>query len=314
MTVAELQRIQAVVGPSVRLRDALLAGLTAGWMGPLNRLVEPEDPATLLLDLDTPSLLGDSALIELRADLPWLRRHADLIAPHVGRPLAAGALVLIAPELDGRGALAKALQKAKALHVADVPDAKGVVDWLIGRINVHPQGADDARGIALALVEHIGPDADGLLGAIEVLAIHAGEGPLSKAGAGALFAGTAERPIWDLTGAFFEGKAKRAIELIHAGGGAEPEAVLAALLGDLRRQIACSESQDDEEVGGWLKSKGNLYYARKRARDLGRPALLRLFIGALQLQRQLRTGGTDGELALEVFVLHAQRVLGRGAR
>ena len=314
MTVAGFQRVQAVVGPSVRLRDDLLTGLLAEWVGPVQRLVEPDDLPRLLLDLDTPSLLGDSALLEIRADLPWIRRHADAIAAHVGQPLTAGALLLIGPELDNRMALAKALLKAKALHVADAPDAKGVVEWLSERLQGHPQGVDHARDIALALVERIGADADGLLGAVEVLAIHAGEEPLSKAGAEALFAGTAERPIWDLTGAFFEGKAKRAIELFHAGAGAEAEGVLAALIGDLRRQIACSETASDEEAAAWLGTKGNLYYARKRARDLGRPTLLRLFIGALQLQRQLRTSGTNGELALEVFVLHAQRVLGRGGR
>ena len=308
-----LQRIQAVVGPSVRLRDEHLAGLRATWNGPINRLVEPDDAPRLVLELETPSLFGDSTLVLVRADLPWIRRHADLLARHVAQPVVAGAMIVIGPELDNRMALAKALAKAKALHVADVPDAKGAIDWLIGRLQDHPQGVDHARDIAAALIEHLGVDADALLGAIEVLAIHADEGPLTKAGAEALFAGTAERPIWDLTGALFDGKAKRAIELFHAAGG-ESEPVLAALLSDLRRQIACSETPDDELAGAWVGAKGNLFYARKRAKELGRPTLLRLFIGALQLQRQLRTGGTDGQLALEVFVLHAQKVLGRGGR
>jgi DNA polymerase III delta subunit len=311
--MADLQRIQAVVGPSVRLRDEYLAGLRAAWTGPITRLVEPDDVPRLVLELETPSLFGDSSLLLIRADLPWIRRHADVLARHVGQPVLAGGMILVGPELDNRMALAKALAKANALHVADVPDAKGAVAWLAGRLDAHPQGVDHARDIATALIEHLGLDADGLLGAIEVLAIYADTGPLTKAGAEALFAGTAERPIWDLTGAFFEGKAKRTIELFHASGG-EPEPVLAALLSDLRRQIACSETPDDDVAGSWIGSKGNLFYARKRAKELGRPTLLRLFIGALQLQRQLRTSGTDGQLALEVFVLHAQKVLGRGGR
>ena len=309
-----LSRLTAVIGPSVRLRDALVREVLASWSGSVQRQIEPADPATLLLDLDTPSLLGECSLIEIRADAAWIRKHGDLLVPHVGQPVTAGAVLLIAPELDQRTALAKALTRSKALQQATGPDAKGAVEWTIGQVMAHSQGADDARGIAQVLVEALGPDADALLGAIDVLAIWSDTGPLSKSGAQALCAGIAERPIWDLMGAFFEGKAKRAIELFHAGGGAEAEAVLAALLADLRRQLACAESSDDEEVAGWLKTKGNLYYARKRAREIGRPALLRLFIGALQLQRQLRTSGTESVLAFEVFVLHAQRILGRSGR
>ena len=311
---AALQRLQAVVGPSVRLRDVLVAEMKSAWTGPLQRLVEPDDLPRILLDLDTPSFLGDSALLLIRADQPWIKRHADQLLPHVGQPLAASAVVLISPDLDQRSALAKALGKAKALHVADVPDAKGIGDWLGARLAAEPQGVEHPREIAAVLIEQVGADADALLGAIEVLAIYSGEGPLTRAGAEALLSGMAERPIWDLTAAFFEGKAKRAIELLHAGGGAEPEQVLSALIGDLRRQIACSETPDDAEASAWLGTKGNLYYARKRAKELGRPTLLRLLIGALQCQRQLRTTGNDGPLAIELFVLHAQKVLGRGGR
>ncbi len=314
MTAIPLQRFQAIVGPSVRLRDALLAEVLTGWTGPVQRLIEPTELATLLLDLDTPSLFGGSALLVIRADQNFVVKHAEALLAQLGRPMAAGALVLLAPKLDQRSALVKALIKAKALHLADVPDAKVVVDWLAGQIAEHPQGADDPRAIALSLVEHVGADADGLLGAIEVLAIYAGEEPLTRAGAEALLSGTAERPIFDLTGAFFEGRSKRALELLHAGNGAEPELVLAALLGDLRRQIACSETPDDEEAAKWVGAKGSLYYARKRAKELGRPTLLRLFIGALQCQRQLRTSGIEPTMALEMFVLHAQRVVATGRR
>ena len=309
-----LLRLQAVVGPSVRLRDALLADLLAEWTGPVQRLIEPPDLATLLLDLDTPSLFGDSALLVVRADQNYVVKHADLLVAQVAKPITAGSLILLVPKLDQRSALVKALAKVKALHLADVPDPKIVVEWLAERIAAHPQGADDPRAIAVSLVDHVGAEPDGLLGAIEILAIYAGDGPLHRAGAEALHSGLAERPVFDLTGAFFEGKAKRAIELLHAGGGAEPELVLAAILGDLRRQIACSETANDDEAAKWVGAKGSLYYARKRAKELGRPTLLRLFIGALQCQRHLRTTGIDPTVALEMFVLNAQRVIAPGRR
>ena len=311
---AAVQRLQAVVGPSVRLRDVVVAELKAAWTGPFQRLVEPDDVARILLDLTTPSFLGDSALLLIRADQPWIKRHAELLIAHVGQPLIAGALVLIAPDLDQRSALAKGLIKAKAHYVADVPDAKVIDGWICDRLVDEPQGAERPREIAAVLREHIGDNADALLGAIEVLTIYAGDGPLTRVDAEAVLSGSAERPIWDLTGALLDGKAKRAIELLHAGGGVEPEQLLFALFSELRRLIACSETPDDAEASAWLGAKGNLYYARKRAKELGRPTLLRLLGGALQCQRQLRSTGTDGPLAVELFVLHAQKLLGRGAR
>lgn len=311
---APLQRIQLVVGPSVRLRDVLVADLKASWSGPLQRLIEPDDVARIFVDIDTPSFLGDNALLLIRADQPWLKRHTELLIAQLGQPLVAGAVLLIAPELDQRSALAKALVKAKAQFVADVPDRKVIAGWICDHLVDHPQGAERPREIAAVLHEHVGEEADALLGAIELLAIYAGDGPLTRAGAEAVFSATAERPIWDLTAAFFDGKSKRTIELMHAGGGIEPEKLLPALISDLRRQIACSETPDDAEANGWLGTKGNLYYARNGAKRLGRPTLLRLLIGAIQCQRQLRTTRNDGPLAIEIFVLHAQKVLDRGVR
>jgi DNA polymerase III delta subunit len=318
--MTDFPRLQAIVGSSARLRDDAVRRARAGWTGPITRLVEPDDLPRLILDLDTPSFLGDSALLIIRADAPWVKAHADLLAAHVGQPLVAGGLMLVTSELDQRTSLAKALGKAKAVYQAEAPDAKGMVDWLVNQLQSHPQGVDRAREIAAGLVEHLGHDADALLGAIEILAVHADTEPLSVAAVHELFSGTAERQIWDFTGAVFDGQAKKAIEWFHAIGkkneGEKAESALAALLADLRKQIACSETPDDGVAQGWLGGKGggSLYYARKRARELGRPVLLRLFLGALQVQRQLRTGGTDPGLACEVFVLHAQRILGRSGR
>ena len=110
-----LQRFQAIVGPSVRLRDALLAEVLAGWSGPVQRLIEPAELATLLLDLDTPSLFGDSALLVIRADQNFVVKHAEAVLAQLARPISAGALVLLRRMLRAGSA---ALPAASLLAVA----------------------------------------------------------------------------------------------------------------------------------------------------------------------------------------------------
>lgn len=158
------------------------------------------------------------------------------------------------------------------------------------------------------LVERVGSDPDALLGALDVVALHAGEERMGLTDAQAVLQGLGSRPIWDLTGAILAGEAGRALELLHAGQ-EEPEGILAALISELRRLAACSESSDDAEVARWTGSRGNLFYARRRAQELGRKGILRLMNGAIHVQRRLRQGGADPQRELEVFVLHARWVV-----
>jgi DNA polymerase III delta subunit len=301
-------RFQAVIGSSTRLRDEALVGLRTRWNGPVQTVTEPEDLDTLLYGLDAPPLFGEPALVILRADEKWIRSRQEAFTLQIGRPLMAGGMILVAPALDQRWAFTKALIKAKVLIEAGPPDAKAVSGWLQSRIAAHPQGAQDPRSLADLLVDRVGTDADTLLCALDVVALHAGDSALAVADGMAVLQGVGQRPIWDVTGAILGGEAGKALELLQAGD-LEPEGVLAALVSELRRLIACSESQDDTEVGRWTGARGNLFYARRRAQELGRKNLLRLMNGVIQLQRRLRTGGMDPARELEAFVLHARWVV-----
>jgi DNA polymerase III delta subunit len=308
-------RLHAAVSPSIRLRDRLVAEALAGWDGPVKRAVDPEGVDRLVLDLDTPSLFDPPGLWLVRCDERWVKRHRERLLPLAGTPSTHGAVVLVATALEGgedrAKPLTRALEKAQALHRAEVPGDKEVASWLLGWLGELPLAVEHPAQVAETLIERVGADVDALLAVLEVAVAHAGDGPLRPADITAVAPGLAAKPVWDFTGALIEGNAKRAIELLHAGGGMDPAPALAAVLNELRKLLACSETKDDAAVAGWagLRGRPNLFYARRRADQVGRANLLRIYRAALHAQTHLRSSGTDHELALETLVLHAQRIV-----
>ncbi|MBA3847755.1 MAG: hypothetical protein H0X45_14080 [Planctomycetes bacterium] len=303
-------RIQAVVGASWRLRDERVAELCATWSGPVKRVAEPDDLPGLLLGLDTPSLFEEPALTVVRASAAYLKRHREALTGAIRPGGDGGTLLLALAEIDGREALAKGLTKAGALHHVDMPDGKRLSGWLAERLTRHPQGVERPRQVADALVGHLGEDIDALLMAVDVVALHAGDRPLGPADVAAVVAGVGERPIWEFTGAVMDGAGRRALDLLYAGAGMEPPQAVGSLINETRKLIACCDAKDDEEAARLAGVRGGaIFYARQRARALGKPMLIRLMTGAYLCQRQLRQSGYNGETALELLVLHAQRMI-----
>lgn len=311
--------LHAVVGGSHRLRDDALSQLLSGWDGPIKRHVEPDDLQRLVLDVGTASLFEASALQVIRAGSDYLRlkRHREALLPLVGTPVSGGVLVLVTDPPDRKDdALFKALVKAKAVHSADEPDAKGLPDWLAQRLGSVPQGCERPRQVAEGLIAALGQDVDALLGAIDVLATYAGDQSITLAAVQELYLSTAAKPLWTFVDAVLDGKAGQALEQLHAIGAEDPEAALAALMAELRKVLACLETDDDAEAaraaGIW--GRPNLHYTRRRAQALGRQTVLRLLAGTIQATRQLRTGGANPELTLETLVLHARKLVPGGSR
>lgn len=313
-------RLHLILGTSLVLRDELLAELLRPWTGPIKRLAEPHDLERIILDLDTPSLFEEPACWVIRCDGRFIRKHAESLtrAQAAGGTGGAGALILVATSLEksGKGAdplapLMKSLRAAGQVHEVQQPDPKEMGAWLNARLVALPQGVDKPRQVVDALLDHLGDDVDALAAAIASLAIYAGDGPITAEAVEALVVGTAARPIWDFTSAVLEGNAPRAIELMHAGDGLEAQRALSALVSELRKLLACCATSDDGLAARWSGARGrpNLYYARQRARNLGKACLQRLLHGCQLTQRQLRSGGSNLELALEMLVLHAQRII-----
>ncbi|MBA2480820.1 MAG: hypothetical protein H0V44_09165 [Planctomycetes bacterium] len=306
-------RVHAIVSESARLRDEALAEICADWTGPVKRSSEPADLQTLLLDLDTPSLFDPPALWMVRADDKYLKRHNELLADAVAKPVANGVLLLVASALDGKSKLAKALTAREVLYLPGSPGPKDVGEWLTGRLAGVPHGVERPREVAHELIEHVGPDIDALLATVDTAVLYCWGTPLTVEAVRAVTDGTAERPIYEFTAAVLEGQASRAISLLHAGGGIGAQQALSALTSEARKLIACCDTSDDAEAAAWagMRGRSNLYYARKRARDLGKATLSRLLHGMILAQRQLRQSGHDPDTTLEVFALNAQRVIRR---
>jgi len=236
----------AVVGASHRLRDDRLAEVLSTWSGPVKRHVEPGDLARICLDLSTASLFEDPACHVIRAGTDYLRHHKDALRDLAGQPLAGGALVLVCdPPKAKNDALFAAIGRAGGLHLVDEPNPKVLADWLAARAAAHPQGCSDARKVAYALIDHLGTEVDALLGTLDVMAVLCGDRPIDVAAVSALYDTDAAKPLYLFADAVLSARADEALRQLHALGADHPERVLAALIGDLRKVLACAETDDE---------------------------------------------------------------------
>lgn len=305
--------LHAAVSTSVRLRDRMVSELLAGWEGPVRRLVEPDSLDRLIIGLDTPSFFEPAAALVVRCDDRWIKRHRELLTPLIGRKAGGGVLILSTAAVEagpGSRSFTKSLEKAGIFHFAEVPEGRALPGWLADQISQKGHQVTQAMAVANALCNHVGEDPDALLSALDVAIAYAGDDPLNESAVEAVVGGNAARPIWEFAGAVVEGKADRAYGLLAAGGGLEPHLAVAAVLGELRKLLACTESKDNAQAAAWagVRNPNAMLYARRRADALGRGALLREMRATIHAQQQLRTSGCDPVVAVEQLVLHARLI------
>ncbi|GDY11931.1 hypothetical protein LBMAG53_08090 [Planctomycetota bacterium] len=305
--------LHVAVSSSVRLRDQMVADLLAGWEGPVRRLIEPDGLDRIIIGLDTPSFFEPAAALVVRCDDRWIKRHRDLLTPLIGRKAGGGVLILSTAAVEagpGSRAFTKSLEKTGVLHHVAVPEGRALAGWLADRISQGGHPVTQAMAVANALCNHVGEDADALLSALDVAIAYAGDEPLSESTVEAVVGGNAARPTWEFAGALVEGKADQAYKLLAAGGGLEPHLAVAAVLGELRKLLACTESRDNAQAASWagVRNPNAMLYARRRADALGRGALLREMRATIHAQQQLRTSGSDPVVAVEQLVLHARLI------
>lgn len=306
-------RLHVVCGASFRLREHLLSGLLAGWDGPITKHAGVPDAEALILGLDTPSLFEPAACHVARVDDAWPGKHVKLLAPLIGSPVSAGVLVLVTVS-PPRGNLLKQLDLADALQRVELPGRRELSAWLTGVLLEQPQGVEEPRRVAEALMAHRGDDLDAILAAIDQVAIYCGDEPISAHAVDALLGGEADKPTWQFVDAFLAGRGARAMAIARTGAGLDAHRALASVLGEIRLELAALATDDGAEAARLAGTRGGprVAHARRRARELGRACLLRLLTGVLQAQRDLRRTGSDPDLLLEMLVVNAQRVIRSG--
>lgn len=300
----------AVGGSSHRLKTEIVEALLKQWQGPIARHHEPEDLGTLILDLGSPSLFGEATLHLVRgADRFW-QKHAKALEELVSQPLAMNALIALVDKPDRRSQPWKALDKAGRYHLAEGPDRKQIGPWVMERLRALPQGVSNPGETSAVILDRSGEDLDAILGLIEVAALHAGDGPLSSADVNAVCGSVAERPPWDFTAAVFKGDVKQSLVLFQSWRDPSPERAFSMLASDIRKRLACLESDDDAVVARLLGGKGggSLYYARRDAKAIGRVKLQRLLVGILRAQAACRSNA-DPLWELESYIHNARKVL-----
>ena len=219
-------------------------------------------------------------------------------------------MMICCEKLQARDVLAKAAQKAGAIQRIEVPQrATDVRNWLVGRLHQLPDGVEQAGAVAEELIQHRGDQVDALLASLDQSLDYA-DGPLRVEDVQAVVGGSSDRPAWDLTGALFDGKLQRALELLYAGRGIDAELLLATLGSELRRFLCTFASDDDREAAALaaVTNPNQLRFARRKAQRLRVRACERLLRGVMQTQRAIRHGD-DPEMAMELLMLNAQRVI-----
>ena len=184
-----------------------------------------------------------------------------------------------------------------------------VRNWLVGRLHQLPEGVEQPGAIAEELMQHRGDQVDALLASLDQSLDYA-QGPLRVQDVQAVVGGSSDKPAWDLTGALFDGKLQRALELLYAGRGIDAEPLLATLANELRRFLCTLAADDDREAAGLagVTNPNQMRFARRKAQRLRIRACERLLRGVMQTQRAIRHGD-DPEMAVELLMLNAQRVI-----
>ncbi len=297
------------------MREETLAALQSGWTGAVHRVGFETNIPQLLVTLATPSLFGGDDLYILTTDEKAVTAHAEALLAIIGTEVQAGILILLVPSFGNKGAgqkLSKAFKKADALHKVDMPKRpQDMAKWLGPRLKDMPGNLRSSGQVADALVQYRGMDIDALLMAYETVSLYAGDDPIDAKMVHLVIGGQAESPIYEFTGAILKGNSRKALELLYAGRGMAPEMAIGALSNEIRKMLACLESEDDATVYrlAGMRGKPNLYYPRQTASGLGKRCLQRLLTGLLQTQRKTRLTGYDNMQVLEEFIHQAQRVI-----
>jgi DNA polymerase-3 subunit delta len=205
--------------------------------------------------------VGNGRLVIVDEVERWKADDVKALASYLAAPAPETVLALVAEEMKGESALAKAVKKAGELLTYDVPKRK-LPDWVGEQFS--RLGAKADRDACRALVEVVGDDLDELSSEIDKLATWAGGEPITVSVVEELAVGRAETPIFSLTDAWGRrdvgavlANTESLLERTHRTRSGELLRIVASLVGHVGRvrriQRLADEGVPARDAAGKLK-------------------------------------------------------------
>jgi len=229
------------------------------------------------------------------------------LAAYAGDPNPSTCLVLVGEKLDTRFKAFQVLRKAGFLHEFAPLRDREVAGWVAREARARKLTV--APDAVAALAESAGPEMARLAGALEQLALYAGDRAITLADVEALIPETRQRSVFELTKAIGEGDVGRALRILtNMFRNREPALRVQFMLARQLRQIwrakeLMAEDASREEIASAIGVPPFfLDDFIVPARRMSRQALSRGFERLYQADKALKSSRIDGEILLSRLV------------
>lgn len=290
------------------VRKAVLSGRTAS----LNHdrfLADGTEPAVVADSLRTVPMMAPYRLAEAGNAEKWSAQQLSQLEPLLDDFPPHGCLLLTAENLDGRLRVIRQMASAGIVLKLETPDRRQLSGFL--RRAAAGLGVELSPSAAGALMELVGRDLGGLVGALEKASLYAGgRGKIREDHVQAVVADTRQAIIFELTDALGSRELDRAVEALRRlMADREPAQRVLVMMARQVRLLWLARQALDRGVGaGQLASHLELhrFVAQKLAAQVPNytPAELRAAHRAVaRADRTLKRSRLDPQLVLEELLL-----------
>ena len=254
-------------------------------------------------------MMGAKRVVTLRLGSSIDEASSQLLLEYVSQLVPTTVLILVAPKVDARQKVVKAIKK-EGVHLSfSGMKARDAVPWLVGEAQSKAYGM--AYDAAQLLVDEVGTDLRTLSTNLEKLVAFVGEErPIQRGDVLQAVDRTKEEVIWDLTDAVGAGNWQKALLTLRGllVGGQSPILLVAMLarhtrqLWTVKAMLAQGETPDSMAK----KAKLHPFVAKKLAGQAGRFEVTQLresMVQFFEADRALKSSRLDGGTIVETLVL-----------
>lgn len=310
----EVHPVYAVVGRDRFLRNEMLEHILKAlapemdMLGPARFDGPRADPAEVLDEVRTPSLLASRRVVIVDDADPFITANRGALERYGSAPLASGSLILLCDALARNTRLYKIIQGSGEVIVCDVPKGRAVSAWIVDRARskydkrLSPAGAQMLR-------DHVGDALGNLDSELAKLTAYVGErGEITPGDIDTLTGQHREEKVFAVTDAISAHDTAGALghwEQVLATDRAAPGRAIAGLAWGLRRLL---EARRDWEGGTSIGELARRMYTDPR---MLQRRLETVTTGQLEAQQRdlleadvaIKTGASTIDRAVEKFIV-----------